>query len=55
VHEVQLAFAHSTQTVFYCMAAVMAATFLVALRGLPRGRVETADEQPATGPAAPAA
>jgi EmrB/QacA subfamily drug resistance transporter len=40
VHDVQLAFAHSTQTVFYIMAGVMAAAFLVALRGLPRGRVE---------------
>jgi fucose permease len=40
VHDVQLAFAHSTQTVFYIMAAVMAATFLVTLRGLPRGRIE---------------
>jgi EmrB/QacA subfamily drug resistance transporter len=40
VHDVQLAFAHSTQTVFYIMAGVMAATFLVALRRLPAGRVE---------------
>jgi EmrB/QacA subfamily drug resistance transporter len=39
VHSVQLAFAHSTQTVFYIMAGVMAATFFVAVRGLPRGRV----------------
>jgi hypothetical protein len=31
VHDVQLAFAHSTQTVFYIMAGVMAATFLGAL------------------------
>jgi hypothetical protein len=37
VHQVQLAFAHSTQTVFYIMAGVMAATFLVAVRGCPRG------------------
>ncbi len=42
VHAVQLAFAHSTQTVFYIMAGVMAATFLVAVRWLPRGRVEGA-------------
>jgi EmrB/QacA subfamily drug resistance transporter len=35
-HAVQLAFAHSTQTVFYIMAGVMAATFLVALIWLPR-------------------
>ncbi len=40
VHDVQIAFAQSTQTVFYIMAAVMAATFFVALRGLPRGRLE---------------
>ena len=40
VHAVQLANAHSTQTVFYIMAGVMAATFGVAVRRLPRGRVE---------------
>ena len=40
VHDVQLAFAHSTQTVFYIMAGVMAATFVAAVRWLPRGRVE---------------
>jgi EmrB/QacA subfamily drug resistance transporter len=44
VHDVQLAFAHSTQTVFYIMAGVMAATFIVALRWLPRGRVEPVEE-----------
>jgi hypothetical protein len=44
VHDVQLAFAHSTQTVFYIMAGVMAATFILAVRGLPRGRVELAEE-----------
>ena len=53
VHSVQLAFAHSTQTVFYVMAGVMAVTFLVAVRGLPRGRVEAPAEalaaEPATG------
>ena len=42
VHDVQLAFAHSTQTVFYIMAGVMVATFIVAVRWLPRGRVESA-------------
>jgi EmrB/QacA subfamily drug resistance transporter len=48
VHAVQLAFAHSTQTVFYIMAGVMAATFLVSFLGLPRGRVETpAESEPA--------
>jgi len=40
VHAVQSAFAQSTQTVFYIMAGVMAATFLIALVRLPRGRVE---------------
>jgi hypothetical protein len=59
-----MAFARSTQTVFYIMAAVMAATFIVALRGLPRGRLErgvepvgaTADKSPAlaAGEAEPA-
>lgn len=38
VHDVQLAFAHSTQTVFYVMAGVMAATFLVSLVWVPRTR-----------------
>ena len=53
-HDVQLAFAHSTQTVFYIMAGVMAATFLVALRWLPAGRVEvpaeSAEEPPVAAP-----
>jgi EmrB/QacA subfamily drug resistance transporter len=40
----RLAFAHATQTVFHIMAGVLAFTFLVALRGLPRGRVETVEE-----------
>jgi EmrB/QacA subfamily drug resistance transporter len=40
VRAVQLANAHSTQTVFYIMAGVMAATFIVAVRRLPSGRVE---------------
>ncbi|HET6866840.1 MAG TPA: MFS transporter [Solirubrobacteraceae bacterium] len=44
VHDVQLAFAHSTQTVFYIMAGVMLATFIVAVRWLPRGRVESVEE-----------
>jgi EmrB/QacA subfamily drug resistance transporter len=39
VHGVDLAFAHSTQTVFYVMAGVLAATFLVVVRYYPRGRV----------------
>ena len=45
MHDVQLAFAHSTQTVFYIMAGVMATTFIVAVRGLPRARVELAEER----------
>jgi EmrB/QacA subfamily drug resistance transporter len=44
VHAVQLAFAHSTQTVFQIMAGVMAAIFVIALRGLPRGRVMPDEE-----------
>jgi EmrB/QacA subfamily drug resistance transporter len=44
VHDVQLAFAHSIQTIFYIMAGVMAASFLVAVRRLPRGRVQTTEE-----------
>ena len=57
-HAVQIAFAHSTQTVFYIMAGVMAATFFVAVRGLPRGRVETSEEEdevPASAVATPPA
>ena len=53
VHQVQLAFAHSTQTVSYCMAAVMAVTGIVALRGLPHGRVEAPDDEPAPTVASP--
>jgi len=44
VHDVQVAFAHSTQTIFYIMAAVMAVTFLIALIWLPGGRVASPDE-----------
>jgi EmrB/QacA subfamily drug resistance transporter len=47
-HTVQLAAAQSTQTVFYIMAGVMAATFLVSLRWFPRGRVEPPQEAPGT-------
>jgi EmrB/QacA subfamily drug resistance transporter len=43
VHAVQLAYAHSTQTIFYIMAGVMAVTFIVAVRWLPRGRVEPSE------------
>jgi EmrB/QacA subfamily drug resistance transporter len=53
VDGVQLAVAHSTQTVFYVMAGVMAATFVIALIRLPPGRVETHEEiaAPAAGEA----
>jgi hypothetical protein len=44
VHDVQLAFAHSTQTVFYIMAGIMAVTFIVTVRWLPRGRMASVDE-----------
>jgi EmrB/QacA subfamily drug resistance transporter len=43
-HTIQLATAHSTQTVFYVMAGVMALTFLVSLAWFPRGIVELAEE-----------
>jgi hypothetical protein len=45
VHDVQMAFAHSTQTVFYIMAGIMAANFIVTVRWLPRGRVAAADDE----------
>jgi EmrB/QacA subfamily drug resistance transporter len=43
LHGVDLAFAHSTQTVFYVMAGVMAATFLVAIRFYPRGQAQATE------------
>ena len=48
VHAVQIAFAHSTQTVFHIMAAVMAVTFFVAIRFLKRSHapVQVAHESP---------
>jgi EmrB/QacA subfamily drug resistance transporter len=52
VHDVQLAFAHSTQTVFYIMAGVMVVTFIVAVRWFPRGRVEHVEEDAARVPEA---
>jgi len=53
VHDVQAAFALSTQTVFYIMAGVMAATFLVAILWLPRGRVQAPAESEVPDAAAP--
>ncbi len=44
VHSVHVATAQSMQTVFYAMAGVMAATFLVAFLRLPRGRVPSPAE-----------
>ncbi len=43
-HQIQLDFAHSTQTIVYGMAAAMALAFIVALRWMPGGRVEQAVE-----------
>jgi EmrB/QacA subfamily drug resistance transporter len=54
VHSVQVAFAQSTQTIFYIMAGVMAVTFFVAVRWLPRGRVELPEEGAAASPIATA-
>ena len=53
VHAVQLAFAHSTQTVFYIMAGVLGATLLIGLRWLPRTahREQAAAPLPANEPA----
>jgi EmrB/QacA subfamily drug resistance transporter len=41
-HQIRVAFAHSTQTVFYIMAGVLAVTFLVCVRGLPRAAPDAA-------------
>jgi EmrB/QacA subfamily drug resistance transporter len=41
---VQHDFALASRTVFYIMAGVMALSFVVALIGMPRGRVESAEE-----------
>jgi hypothetical protein len=43
---VRLGFAHSTQTVFYAMAAVLAVNLVVARVWLPRGRVEATAAEP---------
>jgi EmrB/QacA subfamily drug resistance transporter len=51
VHDVQTAFAQSTQTVFYIMAGVMAFAFVIALLTFPRGRVEP-EEVDQTSPVA---
>jgi EmrB/QacA subfamily drug resistance transporter len=37
-HAIQLAFAHSTQTVFYVMTGIFVATFLLVVWGVPRGQ-----------------
>jgi EmrB/QacA subfamily drug resistance transporter len=42
IHDVQMAFAQSTQTVFYVMSGVMAVTFVIALIFMPGGKVEEA-------------
>jgi EmrB/QacA subfamily drug resistance transporter len=55
VHQVQLAYAHSTQTVFFILAGVMAATFIIAVRWMPRGRVEAPAEGELPAAAAPPA
>ena len=55
LHDVQLAFAHSIQPVFYAMAGIPALTFLITFAWLPRGRIEQspdAESVPVEGPAA---
>ena len=53
IEDIQVAFASSIQTVFYVMAAVMAATFVIALVALPGGKVEEAEiaDEPEAHPA----
>jgi len=48
-HQIRLDFAHSTQTVVYGMAAAMALAFVVALRAMPSGRAQQADEAADSG------
>ena len=43
IHTVQMATAHSTQTVFQIMAAVMAVTFLIVFVSYPRGRAQAGE------------
>jgi EmrB/QacA subfamily drug resistance transporter len=45
LHAVQLGFAQSVQTVFYIMAGVLAFTFILSVRGLPRRRAERVGER----------
>lgn len=45
-HALQLATAHSTQTIFQVMAAVMAATFLITFVWYPRGSLELGEACP---------
>jgi len=49
IHAAQLAFAQSTQTVFYAMAAVLAVAFVIALL-LPRGLAPTAETEAVEAP-----
>ena len=54
-HQIQLDFAHSTQTVIYGMAGAMALAFIVAVRAMPGGKAEqpvlASGEEPAPAPA----
>jgi EmrB/QacA subfamily drug resistance transporter len=56
-HQIQLGFAHATQTVVYGMAGAMALAFIVALRAMPSGRAGEAvaadDDVPERSPLAP--
>jgi fucose permease len=55
VHDVQLAFAQATQTVFYIMAGIMVATYIVAHIWLPKDRVSQEISADASAPPAPEA
>jgi EmrB/QacA subfamily drug resistance transporter len=48
-HQIQLDFAHSTQTVVYGMAAAMALAFILALRAMPGGKAEQAEDLEGSG------
>jgi EmrB/QacA subfamily drug resistance transporter len=50
---VQLDFAYATRAVLYIMAGALAVAFVVALIGMPKGRVEAVREEPAAGASAP--
>jgi EmrB/QacA subfamily drug resistance transporter len=51
LHQIELATAHGSQTVFYLMAAVMAVAFVISAIWSPRGRLEASADADAIGAA----